>query len=65
MKRRELERKLKDFGYHLFRHGGRHDIWVKGENEIPVPRHGEINELTAKAILREAGRERNGVNDES
>ena len=37
------------------RHGGRHDVWRKNEREIVVPRHNDINEYTAKAILREAG----------
>jgi len=36
------------------RHGLRHDIWTNGEYEIAVPRHNEINEYTAKAILKEA-----------
>jgi len=38
----------------MARHGRRHDIWAREEREIVVPRHNEINELTAKAILREA-----------
>ncbi len=54
MKRRDLEKKLHDLGWRLVRHGGRHDVWAKGERELVVPRHGEINEFTAKAILREA-----------
>lgn len=52
MKRRELERRLQELGWTLARHGGRHDVWTKGEGEIVVPRHREINEFTAKAILR-------------
>ncbi len=55
MKRRYLEKVLRESGWRLARHGGRHDVWVKGEREIPIPRHAEINEVTAKAILREAG----------
>lgn len=55
MKRRELERALRELGWQLVRHGGRHDVWAKGEREIPIPRHAEINELTAKAILKDAG----------
>jgi hypothetical protein len=30
-------------------------VWGRGEREIVVPRHAEINEYTAKAILRDAG----------
>jgi mRNA interferase HicA len=57
MKRRELENQLRDRGWRLSRHGRKHDVWVRGEREIAVPRHTEINEYTAKAILREAGGE--------
>jgi mRNA interferase HicA len=54
MRRRDLEKRLRDLGWRLARHGGRHDVWAKGERELAVPRHNEINEYTAKAILREA-----------
>ncbi len=54
MKPRELERKLQRLGWSLARHGGRQDIWRKGERELAVPRRNEINEYTAKAILKEA-----------
>jgi predicted RNA binding protein YcfA (HicA-like mRNA interferase family) len=55
MKRRDLEKRLRALGWLLVRHGARHDVWSDGEREIAVPRHNEINEYTAKAILREAG----------
>jgi predicted RNA binding protein YcfA (HicA-like mRNA interferase family) len=54
MRRRDLERQLRDLGWNLDRHGARHDIWAKGDRELVVPRHVEINEYTARAILREA-----------
>jgi mRNA interferase HicA len=54
MKRRDLERKLRVLGWQLLRHGARHDVWARGERELVVPRHLEINEYTAKAILRDA-----------
>ena len=54
MKRRELEKKLKELGWRLSRHGGKHDIWTNGNMEITVPRHAEINEYTARGILRQA-----------
>jgi predicted RNA binding protein YcfA (HicA-like mRNA interferase family) len=47
MKRRDLEKQLRDLGWSLTRHGGRHDIWAKGDRELIVPRHVEINEYTA------------------
>ncbi|MBM4356302.1 MAG: addiction module toxin, HicA family, partial [Deltaproteobacteria bacterium] len=54
MKRRELERRLRKLGWQLLRHGSRHDLWGKGEREVVVPRHSEINEHTARSILAEA-----------
>jgi len=54
VKRQELEKRLQKLGWNLIRHGRRHDIWTNGEYEIAVPRHNEINEYTAKAILKEA-----------
>jgi len=55
MKRRDLEQKLRALGWLLVRRGGRHDVWSNGERDLVVPRHNEINEYTAKAILKEAG----------
>lgn len=54
MKRTQLEKILKNLGWSLDRHGRKHDVWTNGEYEIVVPRHKEINEYTAKAILKEA-----------
>ena len=45
---------MQRLGWKFDRHGRRHDIWTNGEYEIAVPRHNEINEYTAKAILKEA-----------
>lgn len=55
MKRRDLEDRLHSRGWRFVRHGARHDVWSNGEREIVVPRHNEINEYTAKAIIKEAG----------
>ena len=57
MKRRDLEKQLTALGWRLLRHGGSHDVWSKGERTMAVPRHNEINENTARAILREAAKE--------
>jgi mRNA interferase HicA len=54
MKRLELEKKLKQVGRWFKRHGGKHDVWTNGEREVAIPRHNEINEYTAKAIIKEA-----------
>jgi len=54
VKRRELEGRLTALGWSLVRRGRRHDIWACGEREVAVPRHVEISEYTASAILRTA-----------
>lgn len=54
MKRRDLERALRESGFRLSRHGRSHDWWVNpvtGEAQA-VPRHAEIKERLARAILR-------------
>jgi len=56
MRRRELERQLRRFGWTFIRHGGRHDVWSDGERQEAIPRHAEINEKLAAAILARAER---------
>lgn len=55
MKKRELEKKFKSAGWWLLRHGGNHDVWTNGEKEEQIPRHSEINERLAKALLKRHG----------
>ncbi len=57
MKRRELEFRLRQLGWVFGRHGGRHDVWKKGEREESVPRHREVAEKLARAILKRAAKE--------
>lgn len=52
MKRKDLEKKLRAAGFVLARHGGSHDIFRRGDVEVAVPRHNEINELLAKSIIK-------------
>ena len=52
MKRRDLERTLRQLGWHFLRHGGKHDVWTNGTREEAIPHHTEINEKLAQAILR-------------
>lgn len=54
MKKRDLEKKLKEYGWLLARHGGSHDIWTNGLISTQVPRHPEVNELLAKNIIKQA-----------
>lgn len=55
MKQRELIKKLEKAGFKFLRHGSQHDIYVRGSDEEEIPRHREINETLAKAILRKWG----------
>lgn len=56
MKQRDLIKKLKVAGYKVKRNDGGHTIYEKeGGRPVQVPRHREINENTAKAILKAAG----------
>lgn len=57
MKRRDLIKKLIDNGWSLARNGASHDIYTNGKTSEPIPRHAEINEITAKSILKKAGLE--------
>lgn len=55
MKRNDLVKKLEDGGFIFERHGGSHDIYIKGNVKETIPRHKEINERLAKAILKRNG----------
>ncbi|MBF0293326.1 MAG: type II toxin-antitoxin system HicA family toxin [Nitrospinae bacterium] len=61
MKRRDIERRLRDMGYVLltgFNRGGNHDKWrsANGGYTATVPRHSETGENLARRILKEAER---------
>ena len=60
MKRRELERQLRELGFVFERHGGKHDVWCNADRSFTayVPRHAEINERLARAILKRAAERR-------
>lgn len=55
MKQRELINRLKKVGFKLSRHGSAHDIYKRGNDEEQIPRHREIDERLAQAILRRWG----------
>lgn len=55
MKRKDLVRLLLDNGWWLLREGANHDIYTNGQRSEPIPRHREINELLAKAIIKRQG----------
>ena len=47
-------KRLKKAGFQLDRNGASHDVYKRGNEEATVPRHREINEALAKAILKKA-----------
>ena len=56
MKRRDLIKKLEAAGYREDRNDGGHAIYEKqGCRPVQIPNHREVNDNTAKAILRAAG----------
>jgi len=56
VKQRDLVKKLRAAGYKVARDDGDHTIYEKeGSRPLQVPRHREINEITAKVILKAAG----------
>lgn len=56
MKRRDLIKRLTDAGFKMIRDDGDHAIYkAPGKPFAAVPRHNEINEITAKQILKRAG----------
>ena len=55
MKRRDLVKKLMEAGYKEDRNDGGHAIFEKqGSRSVQVPNHREINENTARIILKVA-----------
>ena len=55
MKQKDLIKKLEESGFLFERHGSNHDIYVRGMDREEVPRHKEIDERLAKAILKRRG----------
>lgn len=60
MKRRDLIKKLESAGWYIIRHGDEYDIYkhdnpTGDRNAVQVPRHREINDITAKQILKDTG----------
>lgn len=52
VQRYKLEKKFKEHGWHLLRHGSNHDIWTDGKSKEKIPRHPEINEKLARGLIR-------------
>lgn len=55
MKRKDLIELLEKNGWYLKRNGGNHDIYTNGTEAETIPRHTEIKENLAKAIIKRRG----------
>lgn len=55
MKHRDLIKLLEKNGWYFKRDGGSHDIYTNGVKNEPIPRHREINEKLAQAIIKKHG----------
>ena len=59
MKRSELILRIRiaaraaDLAWELVRQGSAHEVWRLGAQQITIPRHREINEVTATSIMRD------------
>ncbi|MCM1122243.1 MAG: type II toxin-antitoxin system HicA family toxin [Eubacterium sp.] len=52
MKQRDLVKMLEKAGFCFKEHGGNHDTYKRGDDTEQIPRHKEINEITAKQIIK-------------
>ena len=62
MKRKDLIRRINELARArglecIWRQGGRHTVVRLGEQETSIPRHREINEITARKILEHLSQE--------
>ena len=55
MKRTDLVRLLEKNGWVLEREGGNHSVYKKGDKKEMIPRHREVSENLAKAIIKRQG----------
>ena len=55
MKTKDFIELLERNGWKFKRHGSNHDIYTKGGGRESVPRHREIDEDLAKAIIKRRG----------
>jgi predicted RNA binding protein YcfA (HicA-like mRNA interferase family) len=55
MKLKDLIRLLERNGWYLKEHGSNHDKYTNGKDVEMIPRHSEVNENLAKAIIRRRG----------
>lgn len=58
MKHRDLIRKIRDAAkakgipFQKLRQKGSHEMWVCGSTPVVIPKHNEVNEITAQGICK-------------
>ncbi len=55
MKTKDLIKLLEKNGWYLKRNGGSHDVYTNGIETETIPRHKEVKENLAKAIIKRRG----------
>ena len=55
MKQKDLIKMLERNGWTKAREGGNHIIYTNGKDMEPIPRHKEIAEMLARAIIKRRG----------
>lgn len=55
MKRADLIKMLERKGWYLKRNGANHDIYTNGVDSESIPRHNELKESLARAIIKRRG----------
>lgn len=55
MKTKDLIKLFEKNGWKFARHGSNHDVYIKGNERESVPRHREVDEELAKAIIKRRG----------
>lgn len=59
MRRRDLLKRIADAAkqaeveWTKVREGANHEVWSCGHQQVAIPRHREINEYTAEAVLKD------------
>lgn len=52
MKRKDLIKLFEKNGWRLAREGGNHSVYTDGKDVEAIPRHSEVNERLAKALIK-------------
>lgn len=53
MKRIAIGARLAGVEWRLVRQGGEHELWQCGDERCAIPRHVELNEITARRIMKD------------